>query len=129
MTHEFIPNAELREYQVFPVEGGKIGFRNPQTDETFVLAPSDALDLYIRSHTDPDSGKILIDKGQAISILLVSRFSTITTRGLNPDNPSFYEEYPKVQPRLNALAEIGASETDAALDFNEVLEKHMVAFK
>ena len=39
---------------------------------------------------------------------------------MNPDNPYFYEEYPKVQPRLNALAEIGASETDAALDFNEV---------
>ena len=129
MTHEFIPNANLRKYHVFPVEGGKIRFRNPQTGETFVVAPSEALDLYIRSYTDPDSGKILIGRGQAISILLVSGFSTITTRGLNPDNPYFYEEYPKVQPRLNALAEIGASETETVFDFNEVLEKHMVAFK
>src|SRR3989304_9082209 len=111
MSPEFIPNAELRKYQVFPVEGGKIGFRNPQTDEAFVVAPSDALDLYIQSHTDLDTGKILIDKGEAISILLVARFSTITTRGLNPDSPSFYEENPKVQPRLNALAERGAAET------------------
>jgi hypothetical protein len=129
MPVEFIPNQELRLYTIFPTEGRKIAFRNPDTREAIILDPPEALDLILRSYTNPDTGRVMIDREEAISVMLLSFFSGLTRMGISPDSKEFYDLYPKVKPKIDALAEIAMADSDSQLDFEEVLEKHLVAFK